>query len=152
MAVLEEIVPQEEPVSRGALGQSRFTPDDESLNLIILVQVACESFEVLSRLNYDDLSFGMCGLIKTSFSLVSNVDASVQILVHDGSHEGNGPLRRVEAHDSDCGTILHLQLMAGLGESKRILVVLVPGPAEFGVVAFNPHRWTILSAFYRILK
>ena len=150
MAVLEEIVPQEEPVSRGALRQSRFTPDDESLNLIILVQVACESFEVLSRLNYDDLSFGMCGLIKTSFSLVSNVDASVQVLVHDGSHEGNGPLGRVEAHDGDGTANRRVQVVARLSEGHSILPVLAPGPAQFLIIALDPHGWPVTTTLHGV--
>ena len=92
----------------------------------------------------------MISLIQTRFSLVSNVDTRVNVVVHHAAVEGDGPLWRVEPHDSNGGAILHLELVARLCETQRILVVLVPGPHEFDVVAFNEHRGSVLAAPHSI--
>ena len=42
--------------------------------------------------------------------------------------------------------------MAGFGKPQRVLVVLIPGPAKFGIVAFNPHSGPILATPHSILE
>ena len=150
LAHLEEIFPQDESGSRNALGQGSLAPDDEGLHFVVLVQVACESFEMLGILDDDNLSFGMLCLVKTSIGLVGNVDSSVHIVVHDGSHEGDGPLWRVEAHDGDGTANSSVQLVARLGESQSICPVLAPGPAQLLIIALDPHGWSVTTAAHSI--
>ena len=93
LADLEEVSPEVEAGSRDALGQGSLTPDDESLDAIVLVEIDGESLEMLSSLNNDDFSFTMLSLVEAGVGLVSNVDSSVHVVVHHTTNEGNGPLR-----------------------------------------------------------
>ena len=49
----------------------------------------------------DDFSLGVVGLIEDSISLICDVYSSVNLVVHNASHEADRPLRRVEAHDGN---------------------------------------------------
>ena len=107
---------------------------------------------MIRSLNTDDFGLTMLGLVQTSFRLVRNVDACVHVVVHHGAVKGDGPFRGVVAHDRDGASLRHLELLASLGKSHRILVVLVPRPAEFGAIAFDPHGRSVLSAPHCVLE
>lgn len=47
---------------------------------------------MLSGLDNDDLSLSMLGLVEDSICLVSDVNACVDLIVHDATHEGDSPL------------------------------------------------------------
>ena len=125
----EEVLPEEEAWPGYISWQGRLAPDNEGLDLIVLVDIDSEAFEVLRRLDNDDLGLGVLRLIQARFCLVRDVDASIDLVVHDGSHESHGPLWSVEAHDSDSRAGRAAELMACLRELQRVLPVLTPGPA-----------------------
>lgn len=107
---------------------------------------------MIRALNTDDFCLTMLGLVQASLRCVCDVDARVHVVVHHGAVKCNGPLGGVEAHDRDGAALRHLKLMAGLGESHRILVVLVPRPAEFCAIAFDPHGRSVLATSHGILE
>lgn len=90
---LQEILPQEESRAGHAFGQCTFSPDDEGLDPVIFIKIDCELLELLSIFDANDLCLRVSGLIEARISLVGDVDASVDLVVHDASHEGDGPLR-----------------------------------------------------------
>ena len=112
----KEVFPEEETRPRHISRKRGLTPDNESSHFIVLVNVNSEALEVLSRLDNDDFGLCMLGLIQACFSLVSDIDASVDLVVHDATHEGDGPLGRIEAHDAHGRLISAAELMARFGE------------------------------------
>jgi len=98
----------------------------------------------------DDFSFRVVGLIEDSISLICDVYSSVNLVVHNASHEADRPLRRVEAHDGNSRAWRAVKLMAGLCKAHRIVPVLAPGPAQFCVVAFHPKSGTVARTLYSI--
>ena len=139
LSELQEVFPEIETIALGILWQGGFTIDDKRLHLAVLVQIDCEALQVLGSLNDDDLGVGVCGLVQASLSCVCDVNASVHLVIHDSTKEGNGPLWRVKAHDSNCRLVRAIDLMTSLGKAHHVLIVLVPGPAELFIVALYPH-------------
>ena len=148
----KEVFPEEETRPRDISRKCGLTPDNESSHFIVLVNVNSEALEVLSRLDNDD--FGLCvlGLIQACFSLISDIDASVDLVVHDATHEGHGPLRGVETHDSDSRAGRAAKLVTRFRKLERILPVLVPGPANLNIVALDPQCGAVTSSLNGICK
>ena len=59
----------------------------------------------------------MMHLVQAGVRRVGLVDARAQIVIQDASDEGDGPLGRIDAHDSDGGSLTNLKLLACLRES-----------------------------------
>lgn len=93
---------------------------------------------MLCSLNYDDLSFGVFGLVEAGVSRIGDVDSCVNLVVHDTTNEGDGPLGCIVAHDGDSGPILTVKLVTSLRESHRFMIVLVPSPALLDIIALDP--------------
>ena len=147
---LNEIFPEEE-ARAGYVGRKAWlTPENESFDSVILVEVHSEALQMLGTLAYDDFCLSMVSLVEASVCLVRDVDTRVDLIVHDAANESDGPLGRVEAHDGDGGASRAAQLVASLGKAERIVPVLVPGPAKFGIVALNPKSGSIASALHCI--
>ena len=81
----------------------------------------------------------MLGLVKTCFRRIRDIDARVDVIVDDGADERDGPFGRIESHDSDGSALANLQLLTRLRKSESVLIVLIPGPAKFSVIALDPH-------------
>ena len=90
---LKEVFPKEEARPGNISRQGVFAPDDESLNAIILVEINGEAFEVFRIFDDDDFRVSVFSLVKACVGLVCDVDTSNDLVIHDTSHEGHGPLR-----------------------------------------------------------
>mmetsp|Transcript_11570 Transcript_11570/g.14587 ORF Transcript_11570/g.14587 Transcript_11570/m.14587 type:complete len:256 (+) Transcript_11570:1380-2147(+) len=149
---LQEVSPKEEARALYVRRQARLAPNDESLDVVVLVEINGEALEVLCGLADDHFGFGVISLVKAGVGLVGDVDARVHLVVHYAAQEGNGPLRGVEAHDCDGGTGSCVELVASFCEAHGVVPVLVPGPAQLGIVALDPKRGTIASALHGVLE
>ena len=78
---------------------------------------------MLRRLDDNDLSFGVSGLVKASFSCICDINTCVDIVVHDAADVRDGPFRCVEAHDTTGRTLRHSKMVTSFRKSHCIFVV-----------------------------
>ena len=65
----------------------------------------------------------MLRLVQASIRLIGDVNTCIDIVIHNTAHEGYEPFGSIKAHYGNGRTLRHVQLVACLGKSERILVV-----------------------------
>ena len=149
---LQEVFPEVESRARCVLWKCCLSIDDERLDFGILVKIHRESLQVLSSLDYNHLCISVCRLVQNCLCRVCDVNARIDLVVHESTKESDGPLGCVEAHDSHSRLVSAVELMAGLCKAHSILVVLVPRPAQLLIIAFDPHGRSVATRAHCIHK
>ena len=148
----QEITPQEEAAILHVTGQCLFAPNHDGLDLWQLRQTRSEAFEELVVLHQDDLCLGVISLVVASFGSICGVDASGHAVGYHATEEANDPLRRVESHHSDCGSLADFELRERLGEGEAIVPELFPGPGDDFTLPFDEHGGSIAASLYSVLE